>query len=70
MVYREADEASYIEAMGARYHHNSKGVARDAASKSSYYKTYWRTHQMSDHLPLWAALKIDFGREYLEAVSG
>lgn len=26
----------------------------------------WRTYQMSDHLPLWIELKVDFGKEYLE----
>lgn len=25
----------------------------------------WRTYQMSDHLPLWVELKVDFGEEYL-----
>ena len=32
----------------------------------SYYKTHWRTRQMSDHLPLWVELKIDFSDQYLE----
>jgi endonuclease/exonuclease/phosphatase family metal-dependent hydrolase len=26
----------------------------------------WRTYQMSDHLPIWVELLIDFGIEYLE----
>lgn len=30
----------------------------------AYYKR-WRTYQMSDHLPLWVAFKIDFSDEYL-----
>ena len=29
-----------------------------------YLKTY-RTHQMSDHLPLWVELKVDFSSQYL-----
>lgn len=31
-------------------------------------KTYrtWRTYKMSDHLPIWVELGVDFGREYLE----
>jgi endonuclease/exonuclease/phosphatase family metal-dependent hydrolase len=33
---------------------------------SSY--TRWRTHQMSDHLPMWVELHIDFAREYLDEV--
>jgi endonuclease/exonuclease/phosphatase family metal-dependent hydrolase len=32
----------------------------------SYYKTHWRTRQISDHLPLWVELKIDFSNQYLE----
>ena len=33
-----------------------------------YYMSTWRTFQMSDHLPLWAELKIDFSNEYLESL--
>ncbi len=32
----------------------------------SYYLSTWRTFQMSDHLPLWVELKIDFSNPYLE----
>lgn len=32
----------------------------------SYYDSKWRTFQMSDHIPLWAELQIDFSEEYLE----
>ena len=37
---------------------------------SKFYSSYpnWRTHQMSDHLPMWVELKIDFAREYLDEV--
>lgn len=28
----------------------------------------WRTFQMSDHLPMWIELRIDFGDEYLEQI--
>ncbi|MEL7118782.1 MAG: endonuclease/exonuclease/phosphatase family protein [Bacteroidota bacterium] len=32
------------------------------------YKSYdqWRTHQMSDHMPLWVEARIDYSDEYLE----
>lgn len=33
-----------------------------------YYASQWRTWQMSDHLLLWAALKVDFSDHYLEAI--
>ena len=38
------------------------------ASLEEYYDE-WRTFQMSDHLPLWVELEIDFSDEYLEYLS-
>lgn len=38
---------------------------RTDRGKSLYYRTYWRTHQMSDHLPMWVELRIDYSDEYL-----
>lgn len=35
----------------------------------TYYKK-WRTYQMSDHLPMWVELKIDFSRQYLQGIEG
>ena len=35
-----------------------------------YYLSTWRTFQMSDHLPLWVELKIDFSNQYLEKIKG
>ena len=34
-----------------------------------YYLSEWRTFRASDHLPLWAELKIDFSDEYLKSLS-
>ena len=33
-----------------------------------YYLTNWRTLQISDHLPLWIELKIDFSNQYLKNI--
>jgi endonuclease/exonuclease/phosphatase family metal-dependent hydrolase len=66
IVYRQEDEQTYIEDMGEAYYTTSKGKARSMAKRSQYYKTYWRTHQMSDHLPMWLQLKTNFGHEYLK----
>jgi hypothetical protein len=52
--------------MGEAYNVTSKGKSRDETGKKQYYRTYWRTHQMSDHLPMWMEIKTDFGREYLQ----
>ncbi|MDF9832363.1 exonuclease III [Ereboglobus sp. PH5-5] len=34
----------------------------------TYYLSKWRTFQMSDHLPLWVELKVDFSNQYLAKV--
>lgn len=39
--------------------------ADDAEKRTTYYAKKWRTWQMSDHLPLWVELKIDFTERYL-----
>ena len=44
----------------------SKGKTRTEAQRRNYYKTHWRTHQMSDHLPMWVELRIDFSEQYLK----
>jgi endonuclease/exonuclease/phosphatase family metal-dependent hydrolase len=33
-----------------------------------YFLEEWRTYQMSDHLPLWVELEIDFADQYLESL--
>ena len=63
IVFRNEEETIYIPEMGERYYKNDSGEARK--NPSQYYKTFWRTHQMSDHLPMWVELKIDFSDEYL-----
>lgn len=68
-VYRPSDESLYQEEIGERYHTNSKGEARTESEKTNYYKTYWRTHQMSDHFPLWIELPIDRSQQFLEEFS-
>jgi len=40
--------------------------ARSEVGKTNYYSTYWRTHQMSDHFPMWVELRIDYSDEYLQ----
>ncbi len=37
-------------------------------SRAEYYRQ-WRTWQISDHLPLWLELKIDFTDDYLQKVA-
>ena len=43
------------------------GTAPSPASyrQRAYYANLWRTWQMSDHLPMWVQLKVDFTEDYL-----
>ena len=50
--------------MGEAYELTSKGKLRK--DKTAYYTTYWRTYQMSDHLPMWVELKIDYSDQFLQ----
>ena len=68
-VYRTSDEEAYGLDMGEAYEKDEKGKPRTDAGKRTYYSN-WRTHQMSDHLPLWVELKIDYSDEYLERLRG
>ncbi|MEO6683986.1 MAG: endonuclease/exonuclease/phosphatase family protein, partial [Ginsengibacter sp.] len=58
------EEKEYAESMGASYEKDSKGKPRK--NKTTYYKTYWRTFQMSDHLPMWVEVLIDHTDAYLK----
>ncbi|MGH2552161.1 MAG: endonuclease/exonuclease/phosphatase family protein [Chitinophagaceae bacterium] len=62
-VYTLNDESIYKTDMGPAYDTTEDGKPRK--NKSAYYKTYWRTYQMSDHLPKWIELKIDFTEAFL-----
>lgn len=60
------DREHYIPHIGKAYYETSRGKKRTASSQKTYYKTYWRTHQMSDHLPMWVELKVDYSDRFLE----
>ncbi|BBD09199.1 endonuclease/exonuclease/phosphatase family protein [Desulfovibrio ferrophilus] len=65
-VFRDPDdEALYVPDMGQGYETDSNDNPRDAQSKNGYWKK-WRTFQMSDHLPLWVELRVDYSNEYLQ----
>jgi len=35
---------------------------------NSYYMSTWRTFEISDHLPLWIEIKVDFSNQYLKKI--
>lgn len=75
-VYKESDYEEYIEVMpdvkesvpnpdkpGKNMTVKRKRTGEEA---KKYFKTYYRINQMSDHLPLWVELKVDFSSQYIE----
>jgi endonuclease/exonuclease/phosphatase family metal-dependent hydrolase len=63
-VFRDDDEdfVAYLDHMPA----DQRGV--EEAAQRAYYADKWRTWQMSDHLPMWVQLKVDFTEDYLESL--
>ncbi len=63
-VFKTDDEQSYKPFMLPDYD-GKPDKPRSEKEKTNYYLD-WRTFQMSDHLPLWVELKIDYSDEYLK----
>lgn len=62
-VFTEGEAATYYP-LG-----KANGKWPDAAAKrSAYYNKEWRSWQMSDHLPLFVELRIDFTDKYLKRI--
>jgi endonuclease/exonuclease/phosphatase family metal-dependent hydrolase len=62
-VYTPADLEIY-----RRYFDEKNTAGKTEKEIEKYYLLTWRTFQMSDHLPLWVELKIDFSNQYLEKI--
>jgi endonuclease/exonuclease/phosphatase family metal-dependent hydrolase len=64
-VYREGDYYPYAKLLDhGKVGTNVRGEVTEKEIEG-YFSDVWRTWQMSDHLPLWVELKIDFSMEYL-----
>lgn len=63
VVMRKQDVGRYRQYFTKK---NTKGKSKREIAK--YYESRWRTFQLSDHLPLWVELSIDFSDEYLERI--
>jgi len=56
----------YAPVLPARHRDvDASGAPRDRGKDKDYYSKRWLTWQMSDHLPLWVELAIDFSDEHL-----
>lgn len=64
-VFKNSDRTVYDEWMKDKTDDGVKYTDMSQEQKEKYYESYWRTFQMSDHLPLWVELEIDFSDEYL-----
>lgn len=65
-VYTESQYPHYAPALPERHRDLAKnGAPLDRGKDKDYYLKRWRTWQMSDHLPLWVELAVDFSDEYL-----
>jgi endonuclease/exonuclease/phosphatase family metal-dependent hydrolase len=62
-VYAPADLNIY-----RKYFDNKYTLEKEEKDIEKYYLSKWRTFQISDHLPLWVELKIDFSDRYLEKI--
>ncbi|WP_020181162.1 endonuclease/exonuclease/phosphatase family protein [Methylopila sp. M107] len=56
-VFRAEDEPAY-----------ENSIPKESSGRRAAYKT-WKTFQMSDHLVLWAAFKVDFAEDYLNRIA-
>ena len=59
-VYKEEDYEEYIQAMK-----DKTGVERTGDKAKTYFRRNYRIDQMSDHMPLWLELKVDFSSQYV-----
>lgn len=56
----------YAPVLPARHRDlDGSGAPKDRGKDKDYYSKRWLTWQMSDHLPLWVELAIDFSDEHL-----
>ena len=46
----------------------TRQVRADRNLRETYYLNEWRTFQLSDHLPLWVELDVDFAEDYLDSL--
>ncbi|MEM1374302.1 MAG: endonuclease/exonuclease/phosphatase family protein [Pseudomonadota bacterium] len=59
-----------------QFHLETKAALKAGEAIGSPYTNWareyssWRTHEMSDHLPIWIELEVDYSDEYLEGIAG
>lgn len=65
-LFRPEHYEHYAPALPARHRDLTEtGAPKDKGKDKDYYTKRWRTWQLSDHLPLWVELAIDFSDAHL-----
>jgi len=69
-VFRDDEEdfAAYFAHMPADQRDLADGRPATPAEQRAYYADRWRSWQLSDHLPMWVELRVDFTEDYLESL--
>ncbi|MDW4498735.1 endonuclease/exonuclease/phosphatase family protein [Sulfitobacter sp. D35] len=67
VVYREDQRDSY-EAI-ARSIRDAPDTGKPYSNWTRTYSS-WRTHEMSDHLPVWIEIEVDYSDDYLRSIAG
>lgn len=62
-IYKDTDALIYKDKLPKKQTEN-----KTDEQIAKYFKTYYRTFQLSDHQPLWVELRIDFSDEYLHSL--
>jgi exonuclease III len=68
-IFREKDFDIYYKIATNKDEKNKQDKfiwGENETERKKYFKSDWRTWQMSDHLPMWVELKIDFTDKFLE----
>jgi hypothetical protein len=42
------------------------GIERPEQGRTTYYRIYWRSDQISDHSLIWIQAKADFNEDFLD----
>ncbi|MEM7767895.1 MAG: endonuclease/exonuclease/phosphatase family protein [Pseudomonadota bacterium] len=65
-LFTEAQYEHYAPILPERHRDlGTDGTPKDRGKDKDYFRKRWMTWQMSDHLPLWVELAIDFADEHL-----
>jgi hypothetical protein len=65
-VFTDAEAGDYEQI--ARDIREAPDTGQPYSNWASSYRS-WRTHEMSDHLPVWIELEVDFSNDYLDSIT-